>query len=222
MDPGGHTMTIPELNRGSSWFLPLILAAMIIGFLAEVVRGETRTVFGIGGGEGSGQVVDDFKVVLFHTDFDLFTQLERDVPLDGWVTISGGKGDGAFGKVELVTFAAGIEWQPTHWEGFEIGGGYRAATARLDDINLGPGVRPVGLLEQYLGRVSLNWEDAALGLSWTHLWSSPAPEKLIADDVCGRWTGIQVCGSWTNRGSSWVGMLVWEVGTRLELPWRKR
>ena len=215
-------MNTKDLNRGASWFLPVTLALMALCLLAGSVRGDTRTVFGIGTGEAKDGPVERFKVVLFHTEFDLFTQVEADVPLDGWVTISAGKGDGPFGKVELVTFAAGIDWTPTDWDGFEIGGGYRAATARLDDIDLGPGVRPVGLLEQYLGRISLDWEDAAIGLSWTHLWSSPAPEKLIADDFCGRWTGIQVCGSWSNRGSSWVALLLWETGTRLQLPWRQR
>lgn len=215
-------MTTEDLTRGSVRFLPVIVALMALCLLAGAVRGETRTVFGLGLGEAKDGPVDDFKIALFHSEFDLFTQFELDLRLDGWLTISAGKGNGPFGKVKLVTIAFGVDGTPTSWDGFEIGVGYRVATARLDDIDLGPGLRPVGLLEQYGARMSLEFEDAALGLSITHWWSSPAPEKLIADDVCGRWTGIQVCGSWSNRGSSAVVLLLWETGTRLQLPWRKR
>lgn len=213
-------MTVPELNRGSLSILPWFLAAVAIAFAGQA-QGETRTVFGIGGGEAKNSVVEDYRFALFHSDFDLFTQFEWDVPLDGSLTITAGRGDGAFGKVELLTFEARVDWTPG-WEGLELGCGYRAATARLEEINLGPGVRPVGLLEQRLCRAALEWEDAAIGLSVTHLWSSPAPEKQIGNDFCARWTGIQACGSWTNRGSSWSVMLLWETGTRIQLPWRKR
>lgn len=215
-------MSTRDLNRGSGWLFLVALAIALLGF-AFPARGDTQVVICTGRGEATHGPADRFSFVCGNVELDLL------IPrTNAWATVTAGKGNGDFGKAKLFSFSLGLDVQPTRWDGLKVGGGYRLASALLEDLDLGvPGLSAIGVSEQYLSRVSLTWEDVAIGFSWTHLWSSPAPEKAVGNDVCGRWAMLQVCGSWTDRpapfpdGSSWSAMLLYEPGVKIELPWKR-
>jgi len=64
-------MTIRDLNRGSVRLLPLILAVLAFGWLAEVAHGESRAAIGVGTFEAKNGIADRGKFALFDVDIDL-------------------------------------------------------------------------------------------------------------------------------------------------------
>ncbi len=210
-----------EQRDGIAFAIVVMCFLFACSLWASAARGESRVTIGLGYLEASGGVVDDGRFGLVDVDIDLLIRR-----LDLRATLSGGSGDGAFGPVDFVAYAAGLDFEVTpptaKWE-VEIGAALRKSTALLAEV--APGLRPFGSVEQWIARTSATRGNFSFGYSYA--FPAPAPERTTEHDVSLRYSALVIGASWINHknpipdGERVLVALVYQPGVKINWPWKR-
>ncbi len=226
-------MNNEDLNRGASWFYPLIMAAITACLLAGSARGDepsfrdersftalsyTEASFDNGAVDGKARIVS------------IYTESRLNIPARLFFRFSVGDGQGPLGDDrDIYSAAGGVKVAPWDSGPLRFKVGYQAGSVGLPDIETGTHLTLFGSDSSWFAGAGFEWEEIELAektlpvpIAIEFYFTGPGKPPTFARGrgLCVRVGPLQYCLDEINRDAGGKGKVTsWTWGHKLGEPW---